>query len=166
MVGMSPDIQPIKKHVLTHTDTLERNRTEIRRITVVRRFDRFWFSFSLLFGLCFTSCSVANFGDGDDAELLFAKRVLPLLKEKCFTCHGNMPGDHKAELDMRTLESMLRGGETGEASIVIKDPKNSPIYLAVTRSSDEWSAMPPKESERLSDEQVGWVHDWIAAGAP
>lgn len=166
MAGMSADIRLTRNQVRKYTGPFERIRAEIRSMPIVKRFDRFFISFSLLFGLCFIDCSVANFGDGDEAELLFAKQVLPLLKEKCFTCHGNMPGDHKAELDMRTLESMLRGGETGEASIVVNDPKNSPLYLAVTRSSDVWSAMPPKESERLSDEQVGWVHDWIAAGAP
>ena len=163
---MSAGIQPIKKEVRKRSDPLEQIRAEICRIPVVRRFDRFCFSFSLLFGLFFIACSYANFGNADDAELLFARRVLPLLKEKCFGCHGSMPGDIKADLDLRTLESMLRGGESGKASIEIRNPESSPIYLAVSRSGDVWSAMPPKESERFSDEQVGWIYEWIAAGAP
>ena len=132
----------------------------------MRRFGSYCIALSLLVALSLIATTQADVSDSEEAELLFAKRVLPLLKDKCFSCHGNMPADVKAAFDMRTLELMLRGGETGEAAIVLKDPKRSPLYLAVTRTNDVWSAMPPKESERLSDEQVGWIYDWIAAGAP
>ncbi len=97
----------------------------------------------------------------DEIELLFAKQILPIFKEKCLGCHGSDPDDIKAELDMRTLETTVRGGESGEASLVPKDPLHSPLYLAVTRKSDDWSAMPPKENDRLSDEQVAWIRQWI-----
>ena len=166
MAGMNADVQLTTNQGHKQTGPHERIRVESRMMPVVRRFERLRISFCLLFSLFFIACSVANFGNGDDAELLFAKRVLPLLEEKCFTCHGNMPGDIKADFDIRTLESMLRGGETGKASIEVRNPERSPVYLAVSRSDDVWSAMPPKESERFSDEQVGWIYDWIAAGAP
>ena len=43
----------------------------------------------------------------------------------------------------------------------------SPLFLAVTREhEDDWSAMPPKANDKLSAEQVGYVKQWIAAGAP
>ncbi len=99
-------------------------------------------------------------------ELLFAKRILPLFKEKCLGCHGNDPEKIKAEFDMRTIESIIRGGESGVAAIVPKDSQKSPLYLATTRTHEQWSAMPPKESDRLNEDQIEWIQQWIEAGAP
>ena len=31
---------------------------------------------------------------------------------------------------------------------------------------DDWEAMPPKENDKLSAEQVAYIKDWIAGGAP
>ena len=116
MAGMNADVQLTTNQGHKQTGPHERIRVESRMMPVVRRFERLRISFCLLFSHFFIACSVANFGNGDDAELLFAKRVLPLLKEKCFSCHGNMPGDIKADLDMRTREAMLRGNELNNAS--------------------------------------------------
>ena len=44
------------------------------------------------------------------ADLLFAHRVLPLLKAKCFACHGADPKQRKAAFDMRTRAGLLKGG--------------------------------------------------------
>ena len=45
------------------------------------------------------------------------------------------------------------------------EPGGSAIYLAAARGEDLYSAMPPKESETLSGEQLGWLHRWIETGA-
>ena len=45
----------------------------------------------------------------------FAGKVLPLLKEKCFACHGDDPKKIKGKFDLRTRESLMRGGESGDA---------------------------------------------------
>src|SRR5205085_7991910 len=45
-------------------------------------------------------------------------------------------------------------------------PEESPLYLAVTRQHDEWEAMPPKENDRLTAEQLAYLKDWITDGAP
>jgi hypothetical protein len=93
------------------------------------------------------------------------KRVLPLLQEKCFVCHGN---DHKklrGKLDLRTRAGMLEGGDSGQPTLVPGRPDKSPLYVAVNRQ-DKDLVMPPKENDRLSAEQVEWIRRWIAAGAP
>jgi mono/diheme cytochrome c family protein len=102
----------------------------------------------------------------DQAELLFAKRVLPLFKEKCFGCHGNDPQDIKAELDMRSRSALERGGESGEASLNAATPLSSPLYLAIKRDDRQWSAMPPKDSDKFDAKQIKWVAEWLTAGAP
>jgi mono/diheme cytochrome c family protein len=101
-----------------------------------------------------------------DGEKLFRTQVLPLLKEKCFACHGDDPKEKKGGLDLRTLAAARKGGSSGKPAVVPGKPDESPLYLAVTRTSDNWVAMPPKENDKLSAAHVGAIHKWIAAGAP
>lgn len=104
---------------------------------------------------------------GGEAEALFARRVWPLLEEKCLACHGKDPGKIKSDYDMRTRASTLKGGESGVTAILPGKPDESPFYLAVTRAHEEdWKPMPPKENDRLSAEQIAWIKEWIAAGVP
>ena len=97
------------------------------------------------------------------AERLFTLRVLPLLREKCLGCHGGDPDDLRGDYDLLTRESMLRGGESEEPSLVPGEPDKSSLYLAVLWDGLE---MPPKESDRLNERQTGWIRQWIEAGAP
>ena len=101
------------------------------------------------------------------ADVLFARKVLPLFKEKCLACHGEDPKKKlKGDFDMRTRADLLKGGESEEPSVVPGKPLQSPLYLAVTRMhEDDWEPMPPKENDKLSAEQVAYIKDWIAGGA-
>ena len=99
-------------------------------------------------------------------EVQFARKVLPVFNAKCLACHGNNPKELKGALDLRTRAAMLRGGESGQAAVVPGEPLTSPLYLAVTREHEEaWTAMPPKENDRLSAEQINHIRDWIETGA-
>ena len=43
-----------------------------------------------------------------EAEVLFARKVLPLFKAKCLACHGEDPKKKlKGDLDMRTRAGLL-----------------------------------------------------------
>src|SRR5262245_50374431 len=97
------------------------------------------------------------------AEELFATRLLPVLKEKCFGCHGDEPEKLRGGLDLRSRESMLAGGDSGEPALVPGDAVKSPIARAVAWDGPK---MPPKENDRLTREQIGWVRQWVAGGAP
>lgn len=97
------------------------------------------------------------------AERLFTLKVLPLLKTKCFGCHGDDANDVKGALDVRSRNALLKGGESEEAAIVPGQPLKSPLYLAVIWDGLE---MPPKENDRLTEQEVESVRRWIAAGAP
>jgi hypothetical protein len=103
----------------------------------------------------------------EPAEVIFARKVLPLLKTRCLPCHGEKPGKLKGEFDLRSRAGLLTGGESEKPSVIAGKPLESPLYLAVTRKhEDDWSAMPPKENDRLSETEVKHIHDWIAGGAP
>lgn len=95
-------------------------------------------------------------------EIAFVRDVLPVLQEKCLACHGGAPDDLKGGYDLRTREASLAGGESGEPAIVPGDADHSPFYLAVRWEGLE---MPPKENDRLSDEQVAAIKAWIDGGA-
>jgi mono/diheme cytochrome c family protein len=100
----------------------------------------------------------------DEAEQLFAVQILPLLKTKCFGCHGDdSEGDLKGELDVRSRTALLKGGESGEPSIVPGKPDKSLLFKAILWEDLE---MPPKENDRLTAAQVTSVRQWIVAGAP
>ena len=103
-----------------------------------------------------------------EADLLFARKVLPIFKAKCLACHGEDPKKKlKGDFDMRSRAGLLKGGESEDPSIVHGKPLQSPLYLAVTREhEDDWEPMPPKENDKLSTVQVAYIKDWIAGGAP
>ncbi len=123
-------------------------------------------SLVLIFGIGLVASHPA-YADEVAADVLFARKIQPLFKVKCLTCHGDDPEKLKGELDMRTRAGLLAGGESEEPVLVPGEALASPLFLAVTREhEDDWSAMPPKANDKLSAEQVGYVKQWIAAGAP
>ena len=103
----------------------------------------------------------------EDPAALFVRRVLPLLQEKCLACHGKDESKIKGDLDLRTQVATLKGGESGDPAVVAGQPEKSPLYLSVTRQhADDWEPMPPKEADKLTAEQIGWIKEWIVGSAP
>ena len=81
-------------------------------------------------------------------------------------CHGEEGKKIKGGLDMRTRETLLKGGdEFGDKVIVPGDPPNSQLYLVTTRTVEDYE-MPPKEADKLSEEETWIIRNWIKAGAP
>jgi mono/diheme cytochrome c family protein len=88
----------------------------------------------------------------------FETDILPLFQAKCLRCHGEK--GHKAELDLRTPASVLKGGESG-AALVPGQPEKSLLFQKVHEG-----AMPPAKKDRLSPADVDLIRRWIVAGAP
>jgi mono/diheme cytochrome c family protein len=119
-----------------------------------------WFLISVLGG------AVPSAWADDKAEQLFVRRLVPLFHEKCLACHGNDEAKIKGGLDMRTLASTLKGGDSEKQGFIAGKPEESPLYLASLRTHGDWEPMPPKEADKLYAEQVAWIKDWIVGGAP
>ena len=122
-----------------------------------------------LFSVFFIICCIYPVRNADavdvEADVLFARKIQPLFKVKCFTCHGDDPKKLKGDFDMRTRDGLLKGGESEEASLVPGRALDSSLYLAVTRDhEDDWAAMPPKENDKLTSEQIRHIKQWINAG--
>jgi hypothetical protein len=93
---------------------------------------------------------------------LFADTIQPLLKKRCLGCHGE--GDElSGGLDLRSRESLLKGGETGPA-LILNRPEDSLLYQSVLRTGDV--VMPPQERNKLTSQEIQALKQWIAAGAP
>ncbi len=95
----------------------------------------------------------------------FTLKVLPLLKAKCFTCHGDDPKKIKGELNMLSREGLLKGGEESDKVLVPGKADASSMFVAMTWADSDLE-MPPKENDRLTKEQIELVRAWIDAGAP
>ena len=62
--------------------------------------------------------------------------------------------------------STIAGGDSFGSQVLIPNNGNkSYLYVTTTRTEDGYE-MPPKEADRLSQEQQWWIRDWIDAGAP
>lgn len=90
----------------------------------------------------------------------YLRDIKPLLKQRCYTCHGSMK--QKAGLRLDTVEAMRKGGDDG--SILEADHA---LLLERVTSTDKDERMPPEgEGSALNAEQIAQLKSWIASGAP
>ncbi len=125
-----------------------------------------WECRSVFVLLLVVSASAASIEEAaSSGRQIFALDVKPLLAAKCLACHGQSPDVVMGGLDLTSRESMLRGGQSGSPGVVPGNAKQSRILLAVEAVNPNF-AMPPKENDRLTPEQIGVLREWIEAGSP
>ncbi|MBK8092954.1 MAG: DUF1553 domain-containing protein [Verrucomicrobiaceae bacterium] len=91
----------------------------------------------------------------------FFKQVQPILETKCLECHRG--GKAKGDLQLDSLVSAIKGGESDGAAITPGKPDASAILKRIV-SHDEDEVMPPK-GEKLSAADVEALTTWIKEGA-
>jgi len=90
------------------------------------------------------------------APSAYEKEIKPVLKERCYACHGALK--QKAGLRVDTVAFIK------EANVIASgDPEKSELVLRI-RSNDEEERMPP-EGHALTQVEVKAITDWITAGA-
>ena len=115
-----------------------------------------------IFIACFILLSflipVSAFAD----ETEYLKNIKPLLRERCYACHGALKQEGGLRLD--TVASAIQGGDSGAA--IRKGNTEASLLLKRVTATDESERMPPiHEGETLPSEQITLLKDWIAAGA-
>src|SRR6476646_3132350 len=96
------------------------------------------------------------------ADISFFRQVLPILRQKnCTGCH--QPAKQGGEYVMTEFASLLKGGESGEASVVPGQPDKSYLLEQIT-PADGKAAM-PKDAAPLSETQLATIRRWIEQGA-
>lgn len=113
-------------------------------------------------GLNLVTVCLAAFASAAQADerVDYLKDIKPLLREKCFACHGGL--EQKAKLRLDTAALMRKGGKHGPA-VVSGNPSKSLLIERIT-AAYETERMPP-ESPPLSAAQIAKLKAWIAQGA-
>jgi len=93
----------------------------------------------------------------------FENKIRPLLADQCYSCHSAKAEKTKGGLRVDSLESLLKGGDSGPA-LVPGDAEKSLLIKAV-RYVDPDLQMPPK-GKKLSERQIADLTQWVKAGAP
>jgi mono/diheme cytochrome c family protein len=88
------------------------------------------------------------------------EQVFSILKQKCLQCHGEAV--QMSDLDLRTRESMLKGGENGPA-IVPGNAEASRLYRRV--AGLEKPVMPMVPIPPLTSQEINVLKSWIDRGA-
>ena len=97
----------------------------------------------------------------DRAAVRFEKDVLPILTQRCGSCHGR--NEPEAGLSFTDLAAATKELESGHHAIVPGKPEESELIRRVT-STDPDERMPSK-GVPLSAEQIAALRQWIADGA-
>ncbi len=90
----------------------------------------------------------------------YSRDIKPILKERCFACHGAL--QQKAGLRLDTGAMLRRGGDGGPAVVT---GKVAPSLLVERITSKDDSLRMPAEGKPLTAEQVALFKTWIEQGA-
>jgi mono/diheme cytochrome c family protein len=91
---------------------------------------------------------------------LFKKHVRPVLVTQCLKCHG---GDAvESEFDLSDRDKLLRGGSSGTVAEPGK-AKSGRLYERITHARKPGM---PFKGEKLPDETIARIAEWIDLGAP
>ena len=112
---------------------------------------------ALLAWICLLCCCPSFSIAADDPGKLFKDSVRPLFERKCFECHSSKADELKGNLNLESLEGILKGGDQGPA-IVAGDIKDSFLLRAIRYQVEDFQ-MPP--SGRLSDDDIALVERWV-----
>jgi hypothetical protein len=117
-------------------------------------------SFFLLAGFSSLATADETTLTNNESEVLFVRRISPLLREKCLGCHGQDAELIEGSIDFRAIEPLTAGGDSGEAGIVPGKPNESSIFLAAARG-DPFSPTQPVTPGVLSV-----ISDQVSAEVP
>ena len=118
-----------------------------QRITIV-------FAFALLIASIYVRHA---FTAGQDEQQRLAQQVVTIFQNNCLRCHG---ADMKSGLDLRSRESILKGGNRG-AAIIPNNSKDSLLYQYISGAK---SPRMPIGGE-LDEDDVEAIESWINKGA-
>ena len=90
----------------------------------------------------------------------YSSQIKPVLKTRCFSCHGALKQEAGLRLDTGPL--LRRGGESG-SPVRVSQPDESLLLQRIT-DPDPSTRMPP-EGQPLSQSQIDLLRKWIRAGA-
>jgi mono/diheme cytochrome c family protein len=94
---------------------------------------------------------------------LFESKIRPLLVQRCYKCHSASAGKSEGGLFLDSRQGIRKGGDRGPA-VVPGKPDESLLLTAISHTDPDFR-MPPK-GERVSEDLLRDVTNWIRSGAP
>ncbi|MEX1039959.1 MAG: DUF1549 domain-containing protein [Pirellulaceae bacterium] len=94
-----------------------------------------------------------------DHEIDFHREVLPILANRCVTCHAS--GRAEGSFSLETRSDILRESDSGQ-TVIPGDSANSMLIELVAGVDPTW--VMPKQGKLLSDQEVGILRAWIDQG--
>src|SRR5258707_12994807 len=87
--------------------------------------------------------------------LTFEEHIRPILRAHCFQCHGD-EDEHEANLDLRLVRTMAKGGDSGTAIV----PGKATASLIIERITA--GEMPPESKGKpLAAKDVATIRAWL-----
>jgi Protein of unknown function (DUF1553)/Protein of unknown function (DUF1549)/Planctomycete cytochrome C len=114
---------------------------------------------SIQSGLLASLLLLAFHFEGSSQETAVQSAALKILQSKCAVCHG---ASQISALDLRTRDSLLKGGSRGPA-IVPGNAGESLLYRAAAHEGEP--KMPPGSASPLPAEELATLKKWINEGA-
>lgn len=109
----------------------------------------------------------SNQNPADPAKIeFFEKKIRPVLVERCYSCHSDEAKKLKGKFKLDSREALLKGGEEFDGIVIdVKKLEESAILKMVSRVDEDYP-MPPKEKDKLTEEQVKDFETWVKMGVP
>ena len=132
-------------------------------IEAVLRCPRF-FAFAIVFFAWLHSgaAQARQSESAESAEAYWYRRVEPVLDKSCLKCHAGVR--QQGGLDLRSLQTILRGGDQGPAVVPGKPDESRLVEYVVPKAGV--AHMPPDPKKQLSAEAVKTLKTWIAMLPP
>jgi uncharacterized membrane protein len=105
-------------------------------------------------------------------RLAFAEVVVPILENRCFSCHSEKDDNGKGGLWMDTYENILIGGELQDdepekyPTLVPGDAKKSYMIEVLNLPEDDDMHMPPKKKKQMDDHEIEILTWWVSSIPP
>lgn len=97
-----------------------------------------------------------------DSADVFLDMVLPMMQNKCTSCHNSEK--KKGGLRLDSYESIMKGGESGEI-IIAADANSSEFFRRITLPDNHEDFMPSEGKRPLTDDEITLLEWWINTGA-
>ncbi|MFO0912911.1 MAG: PSD1 and planctomycete cytochrome C domain-containing protein [Pirellulales bacterium] len=116
----------------------------------------FW---AIVWAIALLSCHSVESAESEPVD--YGSQVKPVLKERCYACHGVLQQQGGLRLD--TAAWARAGGDNGPAT---ESQGGSPSLLWQRVTSEDPATRMPQEGPPLNDKQLAALRSWLEAGAP
>ena len=115
--------------------------------------------------LCFVLILESKGAKAPKDRLAFAEVIVPIMEEKCHSCHSEAKNKDKGGLWMDTFENMLIGGDSQDGeefrTLVPGNSKDSYMIEVIALPKDDDMHMPPPKKTQMESHEIRLMTWWV-----